>query len=312
MKILVSGSLAYDRIMDFPGYFKDHILPDKIHNLNVSFFISKLNENFGGTAGNISYNLALLGEKPIIFSAVGNDFARYKKWLEKHGVDLSKIKIIKNERTAFANMITDQADNQISAFCPGAMANPCLIKYDKSYKNSLAIIAPGLVKDMTRLVKFYDKRGISYIFDPGQAIPLLSANNLKEGIRKAKAFIFNDYELSMVTKKTCWEKSDILENVEILATTLGNKGSIIKTRGKTYKIPPAKPKSTIDPTGAGDAWRAGFIKGLIEDWPLEVVGRFASVAACYAVENYGTQTHWFDFKEVKKRYRENYEEGLPE
>lgn len=298
--------------MDFPGYFKDHILPDKIHNLNVSFTIVKLNENFGGTAGNISYNLALLGEKPVIFSTVGNDFAKYRKWLAGHGVDLSQVRTIKNERTAFANMITDQADNQISAFCPGAMANPCSIKYNKTCSDSLAIIAPGLKEDMLNLSEFYNKHKIACIFDPGQAITILGSNDLKNSIKNAKVFISNDYELSMVLDKTNWKESDMLKNVDILVTTLGKKGSIIKTKEKIYKIPPAKPKNTVDPTGAGDAYRAGFIKGLIKNWPLEVVGRFASVIACYAVENYGTQTHSFDFEKAKKRYKLNFKCELPE
>ncbi len=311
MKILVSGSLAFDKIMNFPGYFKDHILPDKIHNINVSFFIEKFNENFGGTAGNISYNLAMLEEMPVIFSTVGNDFKEYKKWLEDRGVDLRNVRTIKNTRTALATMITDKADNQIASFCPGAMFNPCPIKYSKAFKNSMAIVSPGNMKDMVNLSKLYVKNDIPYIFDPGQQIPALTEKELKQCIKSAKIFISNDYELSMVSKKTGWSENEISDNVEILVTTLGENGSIIKTKEETFKIRPAKPKKIIDPTGAGDAYRAGFIKGMIENWPLQTAGEFAGTIACYAVENYGTQNHKFNFKEANNRYEKNFNKKLP-
>lgn len=305
MKIVVSGSLAYDKIMNFPGYFKDHILPDKIHTLNVSFMVEHLEENFGGTAGNISYNLALLGENPIILSAAGNDFENYKAWLKEHDVDISKIKIFKNEKTAFANIITDQADNQLTAFYPGAMGCDYVSKFKEG---DLAIIAPGSVKEMQSLPNKFRNKKIPFIFDPGQQIPTLSAKDLQNGIKGSRAFISNDYELSLVMKRTNWNENQILDNTEILVTTLGEKGSRITTKEKIYDIPPAKPKNTSDPTGAGDAYRAGFIKALIEKWPLDIAGRFASVVSCYTVEKYGTQTHKFNFQEVIKRYKENFGE----
>lgn len=305
MKILVFGSLTYDKIMNFPGYFKDHILPDKIHTLDVSFSVEHLEESFGGTAGNITYSLALLGEKPIILSSAGNDFKNYKTWLKKHGIDISKVKIFKNEKTAFANIITDQADNQLTAFYPGAMG----CDYNSNFFNGkLAIIAPGNIKEMQRLPKEFRDRNIPFIFDPGQQIPTLSADDLKNGIKGSKALISNDYELSLVMKKTDWSEKQILGNTEVLVTTLGEKGSRIKTKETSYEIPAAKPKNTSDPTGAGDAYRAGFIKGLIKKWPLEIAGRFASVVSCYTVEKYGTQTHKFNFQEVIKRYKENFGE----
>lgn len=311
MKILVSGSLAYDKIMNFPGYFKDHILQDKIHNLNVSFAIEKIKENFGGTAGNISYTLALLHEQPIIFSTAGHDFTVYQNWLKKCGIDISKIKIINKEATAVANIITDQADNQLAAFYQGAMNHPCRINPGAIDSNAIAIIAPGCIDDMISLPKLYAQKNIPFIFDPGQQIPLLSAENLRNSIKKAKVFISNDYELSLVGKKTGWSENKILKNVEILVTTLGSQGSLIKTEKTTHQIQPAKPKNTSDPTGAGDAYRAGFIKGLIENWPLKTVGQFAGVVACYTVEKYGTQTHQFNLKQVKQRYKKNFNKELP-
>lgn len=310
MKILVSGSVAYDKIMNFPGYFKDHILPDKIHNINVSFFIDSVNENFGGTAGNIAYNLALLDEKPTVFSAVGNDFTPYKKWLLEHKIDLNDLTFIDSDKTALATIITDKADNQISSFCPGAMLSPSTIEYKNEFNDSLAIIAPGLMEDMVYFSKFYTKNKIPYIFDPGQQIPVLDATDLKYCIKNAKIFISNDYELSMVSKKTNYNENDILNKVEILVTTLGEQGSVIKTKDKILKIKSAKPKSITDPTGAGDAYRAGFIKGLINYWPLQTTGEFAGVISCYAIENHGTQNHKFNFDQTKKRYKENFNKPL--
>ncbi|MCK4891421.1 MAG: carbohydrate kinase family protein, partial [Candidatus Pacebacteria bacterium] len=307
-KILVSGSLCFDKIMNFPGYFKDHILPDKIHNLNVSFSVENLKENFGGTAGNIAYNLALLGESPEILSTAGKDFDDYKKWLKKYGVDTEKIKIIDDKLTSFCNIITDQADNQLTAFYPGAMADSWItgnMELDSSDK-ILAIIAPGHPGDIVKLSKLYSENNIPFIFDPGQQIPTLSGEDLKNSIKGAKVFISNDYELSLVLRKTNWSEKEILNNAEIIITTLGEKGSIIKTQKENYEIQPAKPKNTSDPTGAGDAYRAGLIKGLIEGWPIDVVGRFGGVVSCYTVEKYGTQTHKFSFDQVKKRYNKNF------
>lgn len=316
MKIFVSGSLAFDKIMDFPGYFKDHILPDKIHTLNVSFTVEKIKENFGGTAGNISYNLALLGENPVIFSTVGRDFKDYSLWLKKHGVDVGKIKITDGEQTAFCNIITDQSDNQLTAFYMGAMgraykAGLSDIKSDPN-DDLMAIISPGCIDDIIELAKLYKQQNIPYIFDPGQSIPALSKENLCESIKGSKAFISNDYELSLVLNKTGWNEDKILDNTEMIVTTFGDKGSIIKKKEVSYKIDPAKPKNTSDPTGAGDAYRAGLIKGLIKNWPLKTVGQFAGVIACYTVEKYGTQTHYFTMKDVRNRYKENFGEELPE
>ncbi len=311
MKILVSGSLAYDKIMNFPGYFKDHILPDKIHNINVSFFIDKVSENFGGTAGNIAYNLALLGENPVIFSTVGNDFGRYRKWLEEHKVNLMKIRTVENAGTAFATMMTDKADNQISSFCPGAMINPCPMEYSDELSDSMAIVAPGLMQDMVTYSEFYAKHDIPFIFDPGQAITSLSADDLKKCIKSAKYFISNDYELNVILKRTNFSEKDILDSVEIMVTTLGEKGSVAKTKKQTYEINPAKPRVVVDPTGAGDAYRAGFIKGLLENWPIDTACEFAGVIACYAVENYGTQNHGYDLEETEKRYEKNFNKKLP-
>ncbi|PIR13106.1 carbohydrate kinase family protein [Candidatus Falkowbacteria bacterium CG11_big_fil_rev_8_21_14_0_20_39_10] len=308
-KILISGSLVYDRIMDFPGYFQDHILPDKIHILNVSFLVNGLKESYGGTAGNIAYNLSLLGERAVVLSTVGHDFSPYEKWLAKK-VDLRQIKKIKKQPTASAYIITDKADNQITGFNPGAMAIRRGIFSKKFLKDSLAIISPGNLGDMEEYAKLYKRTGVRYIFDPGQTITGLSKNVLRMAIDGAFCLIGNDYEISLIENKTGWKGKVLADKVEMLIITKGAKGSEIYNQGKKYKIPPAKPKQVSDPTGAGDAYRAGLIKGLIKNWPLPKAGRLAGLTAVYAVENYGTQKHSFTWKNLKQRYKKNYQDIL--
>ena len=376
--ILVSGSLAYDYIMNFPGYFRDHILPEKLHVLSVSFLVDKMQKNFGGTAGNISYNLALLGEKPTILASVGNDFAEYEQWLQSprsarlqprkgdakashyiEGVDLSYVRRVKDVPTASCHITTDNSDNQITAFHLGAMAQS-VVKAELFSRQSsalrfrqakVAIVAPGNLEDMRALPKLYKKLGVPYIYDPGQNITALSGADLRAGIAGAKVFISNDYELALVLKKTGWKKQDVLERVEVLVTTLGEKGSVIeiglschnspqppltlrggvaknpllfsqgesafggKIRGGAggvmkFVIPPARAKNVCDPTGAGDAYRAGFIKGLLMGLPYDKVGKLAGLVSVYTVEQYGTQTHRFSWQGLLKRYKENYGETL--
>ncbi|MBN1778805.1 MAG: carbohydrate kinase family protein [Candidatus Buchananbacteria bacterium] len=310
IKILVSGTVAYDQIMNFPGYFKDNILPDKIHVLNVSFYVPKSQVSFGGTAGNIAYNLALLGTKPTILANVGSNFSDYKKWLVKNKIDISEIKIVKDKNTATAYIITDQADNQITAFQPGAIVQSYKLNQKILTKDSLAILAPDNVVNFVSLAKIYRQKKIDYIFDPGQQVAALSGSQIKSILVGAKVFISNDYELSLALKKTGWSLKQLVGQVEILVTTLGAQGSVIYNQGKKIIIPPAKPKNTCDPTGAGDAYRAGLIYSLVNNWPLEKVGRFAGLISVYTVEKYGTQTHRFSWADLNKRYRQNFNQSL--
>lgn len=305
--ILVSGSLAYDYIMDFPGYFRDHILPEKLHVLSVSFLIDKMKKNYGGTAGNIAYNLALLKEGSSILSSAGNDFTAYSRKLRAKGIDISNVRQVKNVTTAAAYIMTDTNDCQIIGFYPGAMNYSC--KRNKK-KAELAIVAPGNLNDMKALPKLYKKTRLPYIYDPGQNIVALSGNDLKNGISGSKVFISNDYELSVVLKKTKLTKKQLSKKTEILVTTLGEKGSVIEVGLKKYKIPPAKPKNTSDPTGAGDAYRAGFIKGLLMGLSYDKIGKLAGLVSVYTVEKYGTQTHTFTWAGLMKRYKENYKQSL--
>lgn len=302
-KIFVSGSLAFDRIMDFPGYFKDNILPEKIHNLNVSFNIDELRENYGGTAGNIAYNLSLLNLQPTILAAAGKDFEKYKKYLEEKNIDLSGVKIIANEFTAAAYIITDKSDNQITGFHMGAM------KYDTDYKiaaGDLLLISPGNIHDMLRYQDQAQSIKMPYIFDPGQTLPFFQEEELRALVNGAKVLITNDYELDLVKKKTGFSEEQIQELVEILVTTKGEKGSTIKTKKETIEIPIIKTDKVLDPTGAGDAYRAGFIYGLLYNKNLETCGKLGALTAVYAVEQYGTQNHQYSIEEFNKRFKNNF------
>ncbi|MAF14285.1 MAG: carbohydrate kinase family protein [Parcubacteria group bacterium] len=310
-KILVAGSVAYDRIMNFPGYFKDNILPNKIHILNVSFFIQDLKESFGGTAGNIVYTLGLLGVKPTLLANVGaKDFSVYKKWFQKNKIDISKVKIVKNQQTASAYIITDKADNQITGFYPGAMKDPITKSKIDLAKVGLAIVSPQHPVDMVNLPKIFRAKKIPYIFDPGQQVASLSGAQLKSAIIGSKVLIGNDYEIALIRKKTSLSINQLLKKTNILITTLGASGSMLRQGSNTIKIPAAKRANTLDPTGGGDAYRAGLIKGLVDDLPLQKVGQLATVTAVYSVEKYGTQVHKFTKTGLVKRYRQNFKEPI--
>src|SRR3989339_658960 len=241
-QILVTGSVAYDRIMNFPGYFKDQILPDKIHILNVSFFVQALKESFGGTAGNIAYSLALLGTHPTVYAKVGaKDFATFHNWMKKNRIDTSALRIIKNEQTASAYIITDKSDNQIAGFFPGASLTPnqlpslALLK-----KTAIAIVSPQNPADMVAFPRTFRKNSTRYIFDPGQQTASLSGSQLRDAIMGSEVLIGNDYEIALITKKTGWDTKKLLKKSKTVITTLGEKGSIITSGDRAWKIPVAK------------------------------------------------------------------------
>lgn len=306
-KILVSGSIVYDRIMNFPGLFKDHILPDQTHILNVSFTLDNTQESFGGTGGNIAYNLSLLKESVVLLGVVGRDFDRYKKWLKKNKIDISYIRQVKNSQTASAYIMTDQADNQISGFYPGPPdIDHCAIV--RKIKNpALAIVSPDFKPRMIEYVRLYKELGIEYVFDPGQQITSFSAFELRQLISGAKALIGNDYEIKLILNKLKINLDKLQKLVEILVVTKGALGSQIYSKDERIDIAPVKVKNALDPTGAGDAYRAGLIKGLLSGVSLEKTGHLASTVAAYTVEVFGTQTHRFTLKEFTNRYKQNYE-----
>lgn len=303
MQIFVSGSLAYDRIMDFPEKFSDYILPDKIHVLNVCFLVNGVTEQFGGTAGNIAYNLALLGERPLILACAGKDFKTYEDWLKSHGLPLDGVRLIPDELTAGAYITTDRADNQITGFNPGAMKYPCLHTVDGADpEGTLGIVAPGNVQDMETLCRQYRERGIPYIFDPGQQIPAIGTDSLVEMLTGSRIFISNDYELEMILRATGMSKREVLARTRTIVTTLGDKGSVVCTSEDEIRIPAVKAEPVLDPTGAGDAFRAGLIKGMVMDADIEVCARMGAVTAAFSVECRGTQCHRFTPEQFQHRY----------
>ena len=307
MQIFVSGSLAYDRIMDFPGKFADHILPDKIHVLNVCFTVNSLKEKFGGTAGNIAYSLALLGERPLILATAGKDFDKYEAWLQEHELSLEGIRRVQEELTAGAYITTDQADNQITGFNPGAMNYPSLFKFDGvDPAAALAIVAPGNLEDMLTYTRRCKERKIAYIFDPGQSIPALSGDQLVEMLTGSRLLISNDYELEMIMRSTGFRKAQILPRTGGMITTLGEDGSLVCTRHEETKILAARASRVLDPTGAGDAYRAGLIKGLVLGESLPDAARTGAVCASYAVECHGTQEHIFHEEDFWARYERSF------
>jgi adenosine kinase len=305
MKIIVSGSLAYDRIMDFPGYFKDHILPEKIHVLNVCFQVNDMKEKFGGTAGNIAYALTLMGQKPIISATVGRDYHRYFEWLEKSGISTESICILENEFTACAYITTDQADNQITGFHPGAMKYSSSLNFDQlDPRETLVIVSPGNLEDMVKYPQACKARGIDYIFDPGQSLPMLGAKDLLQAVEGCRILIANDYELDLILCKTGMNKQDLIDRAGAVIVTLGELGSRVSTRGCEVCIPPAKARTVKDPTGAGDSYRGGLISGLIQGLAIEECARMGSVCASFAVECYGTQEYSFSDEEFNERLNE--------
>ncbi|MBG0777283.1 MAG: carbohydrate kinase family protein [Desulfovibrionaceae bacterium] len=308
MNIFVSGSLAFDRIMTFPGKFSDHILPDKIHILNVCFLVDGMDEKFGGTAGNIAYNLALLGEKPLILSAVGRDFARYEQRLRKLGLSLEGIRTIENEFTAGAYITTDKSDNQITGFNPGAMRQPSNFAFDRMHPAdaALAVIAPGNVEDMLGYAARYRELGIPYIFDPGQQITALSGEQMVAAFTGSKILISNDYELELIMNATSMTKPEIMNRTGALITTLGENGSVVANGGGETRIPAARISRAVDPTGAGDAYRSGLIKGLSQGRDLVESAKVGATCAAYCVESHGTQDHAFTEEEFWARHTENF------
>ena len=304
MQILVSGSLAYDRIMDFPGQFQDHILPDKIHILNVCFTVNGLTEKFGGTAGNIAYSLSLLGERPLILATAGKDFDNYRQWLRRNGLPLEGIVDIVDEFTASAYITTDKRDNQITGFNPGAMKFPSGYQLDGLKKGeALAIVSPGNLDDMIGYSRKYKKAGIDYICDPGQSIPALSPAQMTEMLTGCAVLISNDYELEMILDKTGLTRAAVLKRVGAMITTLGEEGAEICRDDQQVRIPAAPVSEVKDPTGAGDAFRAGLIKGMVESRSLAEAARIGATCASYAVEQLGTQEHRFTPEQFWERHR---------
>ncbi len=313
MPTLICGSLAYDTIMVFQDYFRKHILPDRVHMLNVSFTVPEMRRDFGGCAGNIAYNLKLLGGNPAIVGTAGQDFGPYTEHLGNHGIDTSLIRILGSEYTAQAFITTDLDDNQITAFHPGAMfsAHTNQLAGRIPPETGWAIVAPDGLAAMTQHLEDLRETGIPTIFDPGQGLPLFDGDALRQILEKAEYLSVNDYECELVLSKTGWSLETLRDHLNALIVTRGEHGSVIYTSSATFDIPPAKPDALLDPTGCGDAYRAGLLHGLEQGWDWAVSGRVASLMGCYKIEKAGTQNHSFTPAEFAERFRQNFGITLP-
>lgn len=311
MTVLITGSIAYDYIMVFPGYFKDHILPDKIHQISVSFLVDSMKKQRGGVAPNIAYNLALLGERPKIMATVGEDFAEYRRWLEQHGVDTSAIVEIPDEFTASFFVSTDKDQNQIASFYTGAMAYARQLSVGENGGNDieLAVVSPNDPRAMRQYVLECKELGIPYVYDPSQQIIRLSAEELLEGVRGARLVVVNDYEFEMLKNKTECSTQELAEATETLIVTHRERGSAIWRRERpqsAVSIPAVPPRRSADPTGVGDAYRAGIIKGMLHGLDWATTGRMGSLAATYALEENGTQNHQYSLDEFISRFGQEF------
>jgi adenosine kinase len=306
MTVAVTGSMAFDYIMSFPGKFADHVLPDQIARLSVSFLVDSMRRERGGTAGNIAYNLALLDQDALLMATVGQDAPEYIAGLRARGVDTRGVLQLPNEFTASFFVSTDQDNNQIALFYTGAMARAGRISFaDQDYEAiKIAIISPNDPWAMVKYVQECHDLHIPYIYDPSQQIPRLEPDDLIKGTESAKVLIVNDYEFEMIKNKTSLDEADLRQKVENIIVTQGASGSTIYSEGREIKIPPAVPNRIADPTGVGDAYRAGLITGMMRGYPWEVTGRLASITAMYVLEQHGTQRHSYTRRQLANHYRE--------
>ncbi len=310
MEIVLTGSIAFDYLMKFPGYFQDHILPDNLECLSLSFLVESMVRQPGGIAPNIAYTLALMGERPRLLATAGEDFVEYRDALERSGVDTSGIRLIKGEFTAsfFAN--TDLANAQIASFYPGAMAAAGDLSLNelKGNRPELVLISPNDPRAMVRYVSECKQMGIPYIYDPSQQIPRLTDDEIKEGLEGALALFVNKYEFRMIQKRTGLSPWEIKALSQFSVVTLGEEGSVIYQGEKELRIPVVTPNQIIDPTGVGDAFRGGFLAGYARGWDLEICAQMGAVAAAFCLEQEGPQGHSFTPSELVARFREHFDD----
>lgn len=311
MNIVLTGSIAYDYLMTFPGYFKDHILVDRLDSISLSFLVDSMTKLRGGIAPNIAYTMALLGSQPRIMATVGEDFEEYRNWLESHGIDTSEIKVIPGEFTAsfFAN--TDLNNAQIASFYPGAMAYASQLSFRtlRGYTPDLAVISPNDPMAMKQYAVECRQLGIDYFYDPSQQTARFDGDELRHGIDGAKALFCNDYEFGLIQKKANLSATDLLEMVGFMVVTRGEHGSTIYLDSEQISIPVVLPQKIVDPTGVGDAFRGGFLAGYSNQLDLEVCGKMGAVAAAYCLEQKGTQNHTYSKLEFLQRYRSNFDDA---
>jgi len=306
MKIVVTGSIAFDYLMSFPGKFTEHFLPEHMQRVSLSFLVDSMDKRRGGCAPNIAYTLALLGERPLLMATAGEDFGEYRQWLEAAGIDTSLTRQIDGKFCASFFCSTDVANNQIASFYTGAMADAGQLSFRGARDCGLAIIAPNDPGAMVQYAEECRTLGIPFIFDPGQQCARMSGEELKDGVSGAAIVIVNDYELELLQKKTGLDEKGILAEAQALIVTRGEHGSSVITRDARSDVKAVAPRRIVDPTGVGDAFRGGLMKGIAMGAPLEVGARIGSVAATYALEHLGGLSHAYTWAEFKRRYEEHF------
>ncbi len=310
MTALICGSVAYDNIMVFEDSFKNHILPDKIHILNVAFLVPALRREFGGCATNIAYNLKLLGEDPVPMATVGQDFEPYRQWLQQCGIRQDHIRVLDDVFTAQAFITTDLDDNQITAFHPGAMNRAEVNKVADASGITLGMVSPDGRAGMIEHAQQFAAAGIPFIFDPGQGMPMFNGDDLRQFVEQATWVTVNDYEWQLLKDRTGWDVADVRQRVDALIVTRGGEGSLIYSRDGDYEIPAASPRAVEDPTGCGDAYRAGLLYGLLHKLDWETTGRIASLMGAIKIECHGTQNHRFTRDEFAARFKASFGQTL--
>jgi len=306
MQIIVTGSIAFDYLMSFPGKFTEHFLPEHFSRVSLSFLVDTMDKRRGGCAPNIAYTLALLGEHPRLMATAGQDFGDYRRWLDAAGVDTSLVREISDKFTASFFCSTDQANNQIASFYTGAMAHAAELSFRTAGQTDLVIISPNDPAAMTQYAAECRTLGIPYIFDPGQQCARMNGEELTEGIAGAYLVICNDYEMELIREKTQMSEADILKSAKILVITRGEHGSSVYEGSTRADVPAVTPHRIADPTGVGDAYRGGFMKGLAHRTDLTTCARIGSVAATYALEHLGGTSHSYSMQEFRARYEQHF------
>ena len=306
MKIVITGSIAFDYLMSFPGRFTEHFLPEHMERLSLSFLVDTMDKRRGGCAPNIAYTLALLGERPKLMATAGQDFDDYRAWLEAAGVDTSLVRQVPGKFTASFFCSTDLENNQIASFYTGAMAHAAELSFRTVGRCDLAIISPNDPRAMVQYAEECRAVGIPFIFDPGQQCARMSGDELRDGVTGARLVIVNDYEFELLRQKTGLDEMALLDETGALVITRGEKGSSILTKSEAVDVTAVEPSRIVDPTGVGDAFRAGLMKGMALGAALPDCARLGSVAATYVLEHLGGQSHAYTWDEFRSRYEEHY------
>jgi adenosine kinase len=310
MRVALTGSIAYDYLMTFPGRFREHILADKLDSISLSFLVDRMVKRQGGVGPNIGYTMALLGGSPILFSTVGQDFEGYRRWLDDHGVDTSGVQVIEDEFTASFFATTDLDNNQISSFYPGAMRHAPQVKLMdwQGPALDLVVISPTDPAAMNQYIEESEQLDLPYLYDPSQQTVRLSGEELRQGVIGAYALFVNEYEFCLIEKHAGLSLEEVKNLVELVVITVGEQGSLIYFDGKDYSVPAVPPKEIVDPTGVGDAFRGGFLTGLGFGLDLELCGRMGALAACYCLETDGPQSHYYSTAEFIARFRKHFDD----